>query len=706
MNLKTIIRQIGDLFPALIHWSHLSAFSAFAFFAAGIVTATYLPIDYRNSSHQLYLILSGTAIGCLISGILFRGIYFKAFFFYLAGLLLLIRMNYKEEYTFQALKRLEDLSEVTVQGTVVTSPVPRNDKIVFLLKVSSLEEAATGIFRGKLFSVSGDHLMSTNGEILRIKCSVHAPRPPDNRYDFNERQWCRSNGIAGKLLIREMLSRAPPASFIGRLTHRMRSGIDRTLHYYPKPEHRNLIRAAFLGEKSFLSDEMKQAFSASGLYHLLALSGLHAGILLSAVYALFFLLPFRREIKHFSALAVLWGYLLFVGPVPSLARATIMATVVIASLGFQHKHYPLQALGIAGLVWLIISPGALYQAGFQLSFGATAGILLLYPRMVKLIPNPNYPVIAYGIRLVLQPLLISVAAFCATAPVLLYHFGVVSLYGIIANVVSVPVMAASLWLWFLALLVPDVVPCVNVALVWVSGLFLDLLTVIARGAQFVPWTGIILPAPFAESMIIWYAVIVAAAAAVQRYVKTVILIGGALLFCVVPAGYLFRRWTARPELIKFASVKDTDVTAVCRRNGRVWLFSSGNRYQTGRVIESTVKNWIHHTPGTALEHVFTLDEKGTVRDSNCVTDTAIRYTGDTLVVRGNEGKNDDVTCTVYRSGRGTAYLEVAWATSRLSIDDAGDEVILSVSDGIRRKNVTPPFSVKLGKGGGAIKPFR
>jgi ComEC/Rec2-related protein len=705
MNIQTIIRQTGKIFPALIHWSHLSAFSAFAFCSAGIITATYLPIDYRNSSHQLYLILSGTAIGCLIPGILFRRRCFRAFFFYLAGLLLLIRMNYKEAYTLQALTQFEHLPEVSVRGTVVTSPAPRHGRIVFLLRVSSMEGDTAGIFRGKLFRVSDNNHMSSNGETLRLKCTVLAPRPPDNRYGFNERQWFRSSGITGILLVQEMLSCSPPASFFGQWTQRLRFRIDRTLHYYPKPEHRNLIRAAFLGEKSFLSGEMKELFSASGLYHLLALSGLHAGILLGAVYALFFLLPFRREIKHISALAVLWGYLLFVGPVPSLTRATVMATVVIASLVFQHKHYPLQALGIAGLVWLIISPVALYQAGFQLSFGATAGILILYPRMVKLIPDFTHPVTAYCVRLVLQLLLISVAAFCATAPVLLYHFGVVSLYGIIANIVSVPVMTVSLWLWFSALLVPDILPWVNSSLVWISGLFLDLLILIARGVRFVPWTGVALPAPFTESMIIWYAVLAAAGAAAHRYVKTVLLIGGALLFCAVPAGYLYRRWTAHPEVIRFALVKDTDITAVRRTNGRVWLFSSGDRYQTGRVIERTVKNWIHHTPGTAVEHVFIFDGEGTISDSNAVDGTMNKYTGDTLIVSGkSEGKNS-VYCRGYRASDSSVQLKVTYSAACLLIDYGTDELAVN-SDETPGQTVSPPFRAVLRKGNVAIEEFR
>jgi len=140
-----------------------------------------------------------------------------------------------------------------------------------------------------------------------------------------------------------------------------------------------------------------------------------------------------------------------------------MATLLLVGTVVQRSSHTLNALGVAGLLWLLLSPESLYTPGYQLSFAATFGIVVL----LNLARRHSYrwPWLESGAtRLVANSLLVSLAAFIATFPVLAWHFGEVSLFGIIANVVVVFLMTCCMGAFFVAILVqPLFVPAAAVA---------------------------------------------------------------------------------------------------------------------------------------------------------------------------------------------------------------------------------------------------
>jgi len=700
-----MIPRLKLLFPGFFHWSNLPAFSAFAALSAGIATMAFLTVSQWYSSHLLYLIVRATAIICLVSGVLCKKKYLIPICFFIAGALLYTTRIWNNTAYYHELTRLAEEGDVTVTGVIATAPMSKYGDVVFLMKVANIAGDTDGVFNGKLFRVSGDSQLSRIGEVIRMKGTLKPPRMPLNRFDFDERSFFGANGITGTIEVNLLLSRKSPEGFFNSALTHLRQKIDRTLKLYQRTFQRSLVRAAFLGEKSSLSSGMKSLFALSGLAHLLALSGLHAGIVLSAVYVLFFFMPVRKEIRHIAAVLILWGYLLFVGPVPSLARAVIMATVVIITLLFQRKQYPLQSLGIAGIVWLVLTPSALFQAGFQLSFLATAGILLIYPRLTKWCPRPDSPVGAYLLRLIAYPLFISLSVFLATVPVLLYHFGTVSLYSLFANVIAVPLMTAGMWLFFGALLLPDIFPIVNQLIIWLSGCCFDGLLFTARGVAYVPWTAVGAAALFPEVCIAWYGILIAAVTVKKDYTGRVLTGALLFLFCLVPAGYLFRRLTGRPQCIRFATATEAEVMALTWPDGRAWLFCSGSRYKIRRAVDRTVDKWIHHTPETKVEHVFTLVGNRMVSDSSTVSGTVKTRTGDTLVITGNSGIQQAYSCRFYH-GNGAAVLNIANEDRKLTINTGTDEVITEDDNREEVNRMSPPFIVSLRKHEITVTPYR
>lgn len=197
------------------------------------------------------------------------------------------------------------------------------------------------------------------------------------------------------------------------------------------------LDAVLLGNASELDADTRETFSQAGLAHVLALSGTHVAVM--AFFASLIFFPFRlagrRKWAMGGVIAFLWFYVLLTGGAPSVVRAAIMATVVMAAAMLERMSSPVNSLCAAALLILLFDPRALMAPGFQLSFLAVAGILMFAPELT------------FGrgaVRSVSQWLAVSFGAVVATAPLAAWHFHVIPFYFLLAN------MAVALVLpWFM-----------------------------------------------------------------------------------------------------------------------------------------------------------------------------------------------------------------------------------------------------------------
>ncbi|HWQ58698.1 MAG TPA: ComEC/Rec2 family competence protein [Clostridia bacterium] len=203
-----------------------------------------------------------------------------------------------------------------------------------------------------------------------------------------------------------------------------------------------LVRAIVLGDTSKLSYFDNEAFRAAGVSHILALSGLNASIL-AALIAL--VIPKRRPGLRFLVVAAfLLVYCLLTAFPASLVRACTMSLCMLAAPVLKRKNDPLSSLALAFALIVLPLPFSLFSAGFQLSFAATAGILMLYqPLRARLTKLPS-PLAADAA--------LTLSATLATLPFTLAIFGRLPLYSLIANLVVVPLVTLSLPLAIAALI--------------------------------------------------------------------------------------------------------------------------------------------------------------------------------------------------------------------------------------------------------------
>ena len=224
-------------------------------------------------------------------------------------------------------------------------------------------------------------------------------------------------------------------------TERYKSKIEsKLISLHVKQQDYAVIAAMALGDKSALDSNTRNSYSISGASHILAVSGLHVGI----IFQLFiFLLGGRKYSFYTIALSLIsiWTYVFLIGLPASAVRAAIMLSAYSISLIFHRTGLPLNTLAAAYIFMLFISPLYLFELSFQLSFLAVASILLFFPPLYSLLTiRSRFVRWAWGL------LCVSLAAQIGTLPVIVYSFGRISCYSLLTNYIAIPAATLILYL--------------------------------------------------------------------------------------------------------------------------------------------------------------------------------------------------------------------------------------------------------------------
>lgn len=201
----------------------------------------------------------------------------------------------------------------------------------------------------------------------------------------------------------------------------------------------SIVVAMSMGEKRDISRDLRADYSSSGAAHVLALSGLHIGIIFFLFKLLFshrhrYRLTVRQLLAEGLLIATVWCYVYIVQMPPSAVRAATMVTLYELMGLHQRGHVSLNVLGATAFAMLLIRPADLYDIGFQLSFAAVTAIVVLYPMFSQLVPRPTNRVLLW----LWSMLGVSLAAQIGVAPLIAYHFGYISTYSVFSSLVVIP----------------------------------------------------------------------------------------------------------------------------------------------------------------------------------------------------------------------------------------------------------------------------
>ena len=230
-----------------------------------------------------------------------------------------------------------------------------------------------------------------------------------------------------------------------------------------------VVAAMSLGDKSALTRDLKDTYSVSGASHVLALSGLHLGI----IYMLFSLFLPRRRWPALSQLVIIlfiWAFVFLVGMSVSVVRSAVMLTVYgLLSIGNRDKM-SINALAFTAIVMLMWNPSWLFDVGFQMSFMAVLAILLFVP-LFEDVFSAEYLMEHRWIKRIWGLVTVSCSAQLGVAPLIAFYFGRFSTYFLLTNFIVIPAAMIILWLSIVVLVFPSlayillyIVELLNVAL--------------------------------------------------------------------------------------------------------------------------------------------------------------------------------------------------------------------------------------------------
>lgn len=417
-----------------------------------------------------------------------------------------------------------------LEGIVRGSPLVLQDRTRIIIDVKRLiHNAQSRRVQGRLLLTIGEGTNSIfYGDRIRIRTSLRHPRNFGNPGRFDYVKWLKRRGVFVTGYIRDtryliVLRRNEGNRWIGWIEG-WRRKIERSIEEALSSPSREIIKALILGKSREIPMEMRDRFSFAGASHLLAISGLHMGLIVLFSFALF-----KNLFKQFPSLLMKWnidkltailsliplvGYGIVAGMRIATVRAVIMTFVLFLSLIIGRTRGTYHAIAMAALVILLVSPNAIFEVSFQLSFAAVLAICLIVPPLADRILREDPLLGAPSGRLVRWSkgftifALTSFAAILGTFPIAAYHFNQMSYVGIFTNIICIPLVGF--------LILPLALAGSTLALFWqalafipfkISEIFVLLLVKVVTIMASIPYGSRFIVTPRPWEIVLFYSVI-------------------------------------------------------------------------------------------------------------------------------------------------------------------------------------------------------
>jgi len=365
------------------------------------------------------------------------------------------------------LEKNDSREKVVILGKIVSEPIKKERNEKFIVKVFSLrgpsqEEKKAG---GKIIVYSSRKTDLQYGDVLELKGFLETPPVFQ---EFNYKNYLLKNKIYSVMRYPEISILRKEKSFYSPFVSLKKKS--REIIYGNIPPPQSLILAAIiLGDKERLSDEIKNGLNRVGVRHIVAISGMHIVILSSILMAILLALGLWRWQAFLVTIIFLSLFIVLTGFQPSGERAVIMGIILLLSQILGRPYAGLRILVFVAFLMVLFNPLLLfYDVGFQLSFLATAGIILLsssLKRYLKFIPEKNF----LNLRSIIS---MTLAAQIFTLPILLYNFGYFSLISPLTNLFILPIIPILMSLGFLFLFLSFFIPLLGKIVSWFCWIFL------------------------------------------------------------------------------------------------------------------------------------------------------------------------------------------------------------------------------------------
>lgn len=487
---------------------------------------------------------------------------------------------------------------VTMEGYICRDPDFRGDKTVYTLAVHKIlsGQQQPGAEGRVLLHVPGADAGFGYGDVIRVRGRPYLPESPGNPGGFDYGEYLHDRGIWALVTVKERADITKTGSGGGNPLAGMALGMKQRMveinRATMEPGHAALINGMVFGGRAGIDPDTAEAFNESGVVHILSVSGLHVGFVVAVVLGIMGLAGLKRA--SFPVItAVLVVYTFITGMGPAVVRAALMAWVQL--LGHQlgkDKDWP-TTLAASALVILIFSPGALFEPGFQLSFAATWGILHLGPLFDRGLEKA-------GLKRpwVRGSFSVSLGAVLGTLPLVAYHYNLLSLISIPANLLAVPLVGLILPLGLTAGLAGLVFIKAAVLINYFTAALLELMIILVKTVHQIPGGVVYVPSPPWAAMAVWYTALLALPSLWNKSWKGIpVRLALACLLAVFPALALFPAGIRDRGLLQVhvIDVGQGDSIFIRFPGGRSMLVDAGGRkgeFEKGRGAGEVVTSYL------------------------------------------------------------------------------------------------------------------
>jgi len=307
----------------------------------------------------------------------------------------------------------------------------------------------------RIYSVDEDLLLRVYdgqalsvGDIINVNGSLEKPNLNTNPGLFNYKLYLQSQGIFYTMDANEhfiqILSRNN-LTFTKRISNTFKDYVIETLDNSLSRKSSKIMKSIILGDDKFLDNHTQNKFRTLGIAHILAVSGLHIGLIFAFISLILKKLKINRKISTVFAVFFIWLYAYFIGFPASVLRASVMVSILALSTITYRRYDPLNSLAFAALILLIYRPSFLFSMGFQFSFIATFSLIVFSIRLRILLFNRDSKLANTTSSLI--------AVQMGMIPITAYYFNNYYLLSIISNFVVVPILSLSLSLSFIVLII-------------------------------------------------------------------------------------------------------------------------------------------------------------------------------------------------------------------------------------------------------------
>jgi len=434
-----------------------------------------LPLLFFARQHRKPIILASLCLVALFSGA-----------FYFQSSLPTVDENHLQFYN--------DRGKVEIRGVVDKAP-ELSDKTTHL-RLSAREIRAGG----KWLEVSGTALLFVPryadyryGDVLLARGELETP-PQLGEFDYQDylaRQGIYATMLYPEIEVLETGQGSKPLAWIYSVRNSLSQALTEVL---PEPQA-SLAQGIILGIRGNIPPAVKDDFVHSGTAHLLAISGLHLSIVAGIVLSLGIWLFGRRGYVYiWLALGVIWLYALFTGMHPPVLRASIMVGIFLIAELLGRQRSAITALVFAAAIMVGVSPQMLWDAAFQMSFMAMAGLIFIFPRLQSLGRKAVSATLGEEglavspVNFIVDSLSVSLGAILAVWPLVANYFGIISWVAPLATFFALPALPAVIITGVLAGCLGLFVLPVAQVVGWLAWLFLSYMLLVVGGFSAIPFS--------------------------------------------------------------------------------------------------------------------------------------------------------------------------------------------------------------------------